>query len=232
MSHFFSYFLLLPTWEHWADFSVSWSFTDGRTPWTGDQLVARPLPKQRTTQTPKNEHTHQTSMPWVEFEPTIPAFQQAKTVHVSDRSATVSSWDTHTHIRACMHAHTEHWISEWLTNEELESMWPVSRHYMSTCLETLRKTTQLLIPRFKSSISWTQARSVTSWANMFSGKEVVAARSKGLSRILYRTTRKSWKISKRDTLWSVKQLNCMYREYECDNDSTCALSLWCTSVLV
>jgi hypothetical protein len=26
-------------------------FTDGRTPWTGDQLVARPLPKHRTTET-------------------------------------------------------------------------------------------------------------------------------------------------------------------------------------
>jgi hypothetical protein len=24
-------------------------FTDSRTPWTGDQLVARPLPKRRTT---------------------------------------------------------------------------------------------------------------------------------------------------------------------------------------
>jgi hypothetical protein len=30
-------------------------FTDGRTPWTGDQLVSRPLPKHRTTQT-QNKH--------------------------------------------------------------------------------------------------------------------------------------------------------------------------------
>jgi hypothetical protein len=43
---------LAPTLEHRADFSVSWSFTDVRTPWTGDQLVARPLPKHRKT------HTH------------------------------------------------------------------------------------------------------------------------------------------------------------------------------
>jgi hypothetical protein len=49
--------------EHRADFSVSRTFTDGRTPWTGDQLVTRPLPKHRTTQTQKNAHTHQTSMP-------------------------------------------------------------------------------------------------------------------------------------------------------------------------
>jgi hypothetical protein len=30
-------------------------FTDGRTPWTSDQLVAKPLPKHRTTQT-QNKH--------------------------------------------------------------------------------------------------------------------------------------------------------------------------------
>jgi hypothetical protein len=47
----------LPLLEHKADFSVSWSFTDCRTPWTGDQLVARPLPKHRATQTQKNAHT-------------------------------------------------------------------------------------------------------------------------------------------------------------------------------
>jgi hypothetical protein len=32
-------------------------FTDGRTPWTSDQFVARPLPKHRTTQT-QNKHIH------------------------------------------------------------------------------------------------------------------------------------------------------------------------------
>jgi hypothetical protein len=32
-------------------------FTDGRTPWTSDQLIARPLPKHRTTQT-QNKHIH------------------------------------------------------------------------------------------------------------------------------------------------------------------------------
>jgi hypothetical protein len=31
---------LLPLLEHRADFSVSWSFTDGRTPWKGDQIIA------------------------------------------------------------------------------------------------------------------------------------------------------------------------------------------------
>jgi hypothetical protein len=69
-----------------AAFSVSWSFyTVGRTPWTGDQPVARPLPAHRTGQT-QNKRT-QTSMPQVEFEPTIPAFERAKTVHILDRAA-------------------------------------------------------------------------------------------------------------------------------------------------
>jgi hypothetical protein len=35
-------------------------------------------------------HTHQTSMPWVEFEHTIPTSERAKTVHALDRAATVT----------------------------------------------------------------------------------------------------------------------------------------------
>jgi hypothetical protein len=54
-----SFFSSCSTLGHRADFSVSWSLTDGRTPWTGDQLVARPLPKHRTTQTHKKKtHAH------------------------------------------------------------------------------------------------------------------------------------------------------------------------------
>jgi hypothetical protein len=37
-----------------------------------------------------NAYTHQTSMPWTGFEPTIPASERAKTVHVLDRAATVT----------------------------------------------------------------------------------------------------------------------------------------------
>jgi hypothetical protein len=41
-----------------ATYSVPYSFfTVGRTPWTGDQSVARPLPKHRTTQT-QNKRIH------------------------------------------------------------------------------------------------------------------------------------------------------------------------------
>jgi hypothetical protein len=59
----------------------------GRTPWTGDQPVARPLPTHRTTQT-QNKRI-QTSMPWVGFELTIPTFKPAKTIHALDRAATL-----------------------------------------------------------------------------------------------------------------------------------------------
>jgi hypothetical protein len=59
--------------------------THGRTPWTGNQPVARPLPTHRTTQT-QNKRT-QTSMPRVGFEPTTPAFERAKTVLALDRAA-------------------------------------------------------------------------------------------------------------------------------------------------
>jgi hypothetical protein len=49
----------------------------GKTPWMGDQPVARPLSTHRTTQT-QNKGT-QTPMPRVGFEPMIPVFERAKT---------------------------------------------------------------------------------------------------------------------------------------------------------
>jgi hypothetical protein len=62
-------------------------YTVGRTLWTGDELVARPLPTHRTTQTQNN--SIQTSMTRVGFEPMIPVFERAKTVHASDCAAIV-----------------------------------------------------------------------------------------------------------------------------------------------
>jgi hypothetical protein len=58
-------------------------YTFDRIPWTGDQ----PLTAHRTTQTWNNRT--QTPMPRVEFEPTIPAFERAKTVQALDNMATV-----------------------------------------------------------------------------------------------------------------------------------------------
>jgi hypothetical protein len=68
-------------------FSFLILYTVGRTPWTGDQPVARRPSTQRTTQT-QSKRT-QTSMPSVRFKPTIPAFERTKTVHALDRAATV-----------------------------------------------------------------------------------------------------------------------------------------------
>jgi hypothetical protein len=77
LGHFFSFLIL---------------YTVGRTPLTGDQPVARPLPTHRTIQT-QNKRT-QTSIPRVEFLPTIPMLERAKTVHALDRAGTVIASDT------------------------------------------------------------------------------------------------------------------------------------------
>jgi hypothetical protein len=54
MNNIFS-LALQPPFALVSDFQFYDHFTDDRTPWTGDQLVARPLPKQRPTQT-QNKH--------------------------------------------------------------------------------------------------------------------------------------------------------------------------------
>jgi hypothetical protein len=70
-----------------AAFSVSWSFyTVGRTPWTGDQLFARPPPAHGTIQT-QNKRKH-TSILQVEVESTMPVFERVKT-----GGLTKTAWD-------------------------------------------------------------------------------------------------------------------------------------------
>jgi hypothetical protein len=68
-------------------FSFLILYTVGRTPWAGDQLVARPLSTHGTTQT-RNKHT-QASIPPVGFELTTSVLERAKTVRASDFAATV-----------------------------------------------------------------------------------------------------------------------------------------------
>jgi hypothetical protein len=70
----------------WPIFSFLIFYTVGRTPWTGDQPAAKPLPEH--TAEIQNKHT-QTSMSQVGFESTIPVFERAKTVHTLDHAATV-----------------------------------------------------------------------------------------------------------------------------------------------
>jgi hypothetical protein len=69
----------------WLRFQFLNLYTVGRTPWTGDKPVARPLPTRRTT----NNKCRQTTMARVVLEPTIPVFERAKTFHALDRAATV-----------------------------------------------------------------------------------------------------------------------------------------------
>jgi hypothetical protein len=76
-----------PSLDHDRFFSFLIFYRVGRTPWTRDEPVARPLPAHRTAQT-QIKHT-QTSMPEVGFEPTIPMLERAKIVHALDRTATV-----------------------------------------------------------------------------------------------------------------------------------------------
>jgi hypothetical protein len=71
----------------WPLFQSLNPYTIGRTPWTGDQHLERRLPTHGTTQTQNKRR--QTSMSRVGFEPTIPVFERVKTVHASDRAATV-----------------------------------------------------------------------------------------------------------------------------------------------
>jgi hypothetical protein len=66
-------------------FSFLIFYTVGRTPWTGDQPVVRPLLAHRRAQT-WNKRT-ETSIPQVGFEPTIAVFERLKTVHALDRAA-------------------------------------------------------------------------------------------------------------------------------------------------
>jgi hypothetical protein len=51
-------------------------YSVGRTPWTGDQSIARPLAAHRTAH--KHKINTQTSMTWVGFEPTTPGLEWAK----------------------------------------------------------------------------------------------------------------------------------------------------------
>jgi hypothetical protein len=74
-------------------FSFFIFYTVGRTPWTGDQPVTKPLPAHSTAQT-QNKRTR-TFMPQVGFEPIIPVFERAKTVHALDLAATVISSRQH-----------------------------------------------------------------------------------------------------------------------------------------
>jgi hypothetical protein len=65
-------------------------YTVVRTPWMQDQPVARPLPTCWTTQTQNKRTQYRHQCLWVGLEPTIPAFERAKTIHALDHVANVT----------------------------------------------------------------------------------------------------------------------------------------------
>jgi hypothetical protein len=69
---------LQPPWALVSAFQFHDHFRDGRTPWTSDQLVARPLPKHRTTQT-QNKHIHTPNIhAWNEIRTHDPSFRASE----------------------------------------------------------------------------------------------------------------------------------------------------------
>jgi hypothetical protein len=64
--------------------------TDGRTPWTSDQPIARPLPKHRATQT-QNKHIHTPNIHALSGIRThVPSVLASKISYALDRAATVT----------------------------------------------------------------------------------------------------------------------------------------------
>jgi hypothetical protein len=77
---------LQPSVGPWSLLSFLIMHTVGRTPWTWDQPVERPL-SIYITET-QNQRI-QTSKPRVGFKPTTPVFERVKTVHALDRVTTL-----------------------------------------------------------------------------------------------------------------------------------------------
>jgi hypothetical protein len=82
---FLSLSMALQPFEPGRFYSFSILYTVGRTPWTGNQPVGRPLYLHKEQHKHRiNAHRHQ-CLGWN----SIPVFERAKTVHALDRAATV-----------------------------------------------------------------------------------------------------------------------------------------------
>jgi hypothetical protein len=81
---------LLPLLEHKAEFLQF--LNQGQSVGLLGRVISSSQGLYLYTNTEKRTHIHKhwTSMPWVGFEPTVSASERAKTVHVLDRSATVT----------------------------------------------------------------------------------------------------------------------------------------------
>jgi hypothetical protein len=87
---------LQPLWALGA-FQFPDIFTTGSTPWTNDQLVARPLPKHRTAQT-QNKHIYTTNvhdLKWIRNHDS--SVQVGEESRALDHSATVTDTADRSH---------------------------------------------------------------------------------------------------------------------------------------
>jgi hypothetical protein len=117
----------------WQLISFLIVYTVGRTPWTGDQHVARPLQIYRTNA--------QTSMPRVEFELTNPVFERAKAVPALDRASLRAAsncfakvrlpwWDLRDRVRwEAVKKKALRW-NDWYVDLVLNKLW---LHYPYAC---------------------------------------------------------------------------------------------------
>jgi hypothetical protein len=116
-----------------------------------------------------NAYTHQTSMPWVGFEPTIPAFERAKTIHASDRAATVigsvrrlvSVENLHSDIRLHPEAPMQYralCVVDWVTLFILARLWDsVCGLSHALCFENIMRVCDGLVTLFILTRLWESA---------------------------------------------------------------------------
>jgi hypothetical protein len=105
----------------WPLFQFLNLYTVGRTHWTWDQPVARSPFRHRKTQT-QNKST-QISMLRVGFEPTIPEFKWAKTVHALECAVTVIGL----RILIALPAHSGPWPHIQFPNHFTQTVGPLGR---------------------------------------------------------------------------------------------------------
>jgi hypothetical protein len=98
----------------------------------------------------QNKRT-QTSMPWVGFEPTVPVFERAKTVHALDRSGTVIASSTYTLSKTSLTwRHTFSMLPYWRKPPMRSTRYPDIRYGASGSRRMLKlKCTNSLIMAYR-----------------------------------------------------------------------------------
>jgi hypothetical protein len=95
-----------------AAFSVSWSFytVDG-TPWKGDQLIARPLPTHRTTQTQNKRTQYRHSCLELDSNPRSQCLREQRQFI---RQTARPVWSAGGWLSRCIYRELARWIRRWI----------------------------------------------------------------------------------------------------------------------